>query len=180
MHHRATGMLKRMKEFSCCLYFLPTVIQCCSFFCFALLFIVSHFYIHNPMLLGKITAVKRNLAAQKTWILKKHSGLKTDSIITPLIKWSWNVLLFIGHDTLLFFYFTLQSSEGQHCVSLTLPEMPLVCRELSGSKSTLMYPSMAVSSFLVVQLVVLACSHQLPWYQPGIIHWYLLPNMFRL
>lgn len=58
--------------------------------------------------------------------------------------------------------------------------MPLVWRALSGSKSTLMYPSMAVSSFLVVQLVVLACSHQLPWYQPGIIHWYLLPNMLRL
>lgn len=58
--------------------------------------------------------------------------------------------------------------------------MPLICRALSGSKSTLMYPSMAVSNFLVVQLVELACSHQFPWYQPGMIHWYLLPNMLRL
>lgn len=63
---------------------------------------------------------------------------------------------------------------------LTRPEIPLIRFALRGSKSTLMYPSMAVSSFLVVQLVEFACSHQLPWYHPGMIHWYLLPYMFKL
>lgn len=66
------------------------------------------------------------------------------------------------------------------CQTLTLPEIPFIRLALRGSKSTLMYPSIAVSSFLVVQLVEFACSHQLPWYHPGMIHWYLLPYMFRL